>query len=290
MAGGPNSMGNRSSAAAPARSVAMAASGDGDVTITGLTSHASSWTAVAQGLFKDEQKCVNGAGKAGLSVAKAQAKLNASCIKQVVNGESSDPQACVLTDSAGKVAGKKRKTIDLAAERCVPAPAFGFTTATAINTAAQDAALGLLTDLFGSNLNSAIVSNEVGAKCQSAALKATQKLFALNDSLFLSCQKAILAGDPTPIVSLPELGACFDSLAINAKRLKTTSKLGKAIADKCGASVATLLPGNCGAAINPAYCLATRVGCRTCQVVNATTDLGRDCDLFDDFIANGSCN
>lgn len=263
---------------------------DGDVVLTGLTSHASIWGVVARGLFEDEQKCANGAARKGAGVAKAQAKANAACLKLAAKGGTSDPQACLLADSSGKVAASKAKTVDLATDFCVPAPSFGFTDAAMVNTAAQDAAVAVMSDLFGANLNMAIAPDDAGAGCQAAALKATYALFNLNVGLFLKCEKTGLVGDPTPMVSGAQLATCLDALTLDAKRLKSASKLGKTIASKCAGNVAAALPGLCGSARNPAYCIATRVGCRVCQMVNGFAELGRDCDLFDDFTANGSCN
>ncbi len=82
----------------------------------------------------------------------------------------------------------------------------------------------------------------------------------------------------------------FDNLTLNAKLLRNVSKLGKVVLGKCGANSATLLPGACGSSRNVAYCLETRVECRICQMINGMSGLNENCDLFDDFEENGSCN
>ena len=52
-------------------------------------------------------------------------------------------------------------------------------------------------------------------------------------------------------------------LTLNAKLLKSVSKLARTVAGKCNAADrATLLPGPCGAARNVGYCIETHVECR----------------------------
>jgi hypothetical protein len=263
---------------------------DGDVTITGLTSHASTWGAVARGLFADEQTCVNGVSKAGIKINKAQGKANARCLKGAARGEIGSPQSCLTADSGGNVAAKIDKATAFAADRCLPAPAFGFSDASTLDDAAQQAALGVISDVFGGDLTGVVATDPAGALCQAAALKGAQKLFALSTQLFIKCEKAGLAGDGMLFVSAPQLAACFDNVTTNAKLLKSLSKLGKTIAGKCSGPLATLLPGACGTARNVAYCIETHVECRVCRMLTAFADVVRDCDVFDDGIDNNSCN
>jgi len=263
---------------------------DGDITITGLTSHASTWGAVARGLFADEQTCVNGISKAGLKINKAQAKANAKCLKGAAGGEIADPQSCLTADSGDKVAAQIDRATAFAADRCVPAPAFGFSDASTLDAAAQQAALGVMSDVFGGNLTGVFATDADGALCQAAALKGAQKLFALSTEVFLACEKAGLAGDSLLFVSGPQLAACFDNVTTNAKLLKSLSKLGKTVAGKCTGALATLLPGACGTARNVAYCIETHVECRACRMLTAFAGISRDCDVFDDGIDNNSCN
>jgi hypothetical protein len=263
---------------------------DGDITITALTSHASTWGAVARGLFKNEQTCVTGVTKSGSKITKAQIKANANCLKGAASGAIADPQACLTADGDGKVGGKIQKTTDFAADHCTPAPAFGFSDATTLGTAAQQAALGVVSDVFGSNLTAVVAGDMDGALCQAATLKGAQKLLDMSTKLFLDCEKSGLAGHGALFVSAPQLASCFDDLTTHAKLLKSLTKLGKSIADKCTGDRAILLPGPCGTARNIAYCIESHVECRVCRMLTAAADLSRDCDVFDDGIDNGSCD
>jgi len=263
---------------------------DGDVRITGLTSHASLWGVGVEALGSDEQKCATGIAKSGVGVVKAQAKAAADCLKDAIAGAESDPQACLQADSNGRILDSEARTIEFAAAKCDPPPPFGFSAASTVNTAAGQAALAVVSDLLGDDLTAVVAMDKAGANCQTASLKALQRLFALDARLFLDCESSGLAGDTALIVSKPQLAACFDGLSTEEKLLKAVGKLGRAVADKCGDDAATLLPGACGGARNVAYCLRTRVDCRLCRMFNSMKDLGRDCDVFDDGTANGSCS
>ena len=257
---------------------------------TTITPVASVWGVGVSGIDADAQKCVNGVAKAGIGVVKAQNKADANCLKGAIQGEVSNAQTCLTADAGGKVQASTQKTSSFVADRCVPLPPLGLTSANTVNTATQQAALGLMTDLFGGDLTSAVANDKAGASCQLATVKAVQKLFLLNTQLFLACEKSGLAGDTSLIVATPDLARCFSDLTLNPKVLKAVSKLGGTIAGKCSGDLTTLLPGVCGGARNVAYCLQTRVECRICQMFNATNGLSEDCDSFDDFEVNGSCS
>ena len=69
------------------------------------------------------------------------------------------------------------------------------------------------------------------------------------------------------------------------------SKLDAAITSKCGGlDLAALFPG-CGTPDPGALsdCLDRLVECRVCRALNAADALSRDCDDFDDGLANASC-
>ena len=261
----------------------------GNVEITVLTVHASLWSVVVRGLFKGEQKCINGVTGAGVGVSKAQAKANATCLKAAAVGEA-DAELCLAADAKGKVGGRMGKTAK-AAVACVPPPPFGFTATSTINVAAQEAQLRLMSALFGNSLNSAIAADKAGAACQASVLKAAQTLLATKAKLFLGCQKSGLAGKTSLIVSKSQLRTCFDSLTadVAGKIAKGVEKLGGVISSKCSGNLATLLPGSCGTSAEIARCLDTRVECRLCRMFNAMAGLSADCDKFDDGQANSSC-
>ena len=62
----------------------------------------------------------------------------------------------------------------------------------------------------------------------------------------------------------------------------------KAIDKSClGLDTAALFPG-CDGPVNVA-CVDAFVECEVCEALNEIDVLSRDCDLFDDGVANGSC-
>jgi len=265
----------------------------GDVQITALTSHASLWGVVVRGLFKNEQQCVNGVNKAGGKVAKAQSKLDADCLKDANAGKEPDPQACTAADTDGKVEKARQKTISVATDDCIQTPPFGFTSAAAINAAAQEAVADLIADLFGSDLNAASTGNRDIAACQKAVLSKLAKAFDTKTKLLLTCAADGLAGRPSVMVSAPELAACYATVDADAdsKAAKSIGKLAGALIDKCdGVDLIEAFPGSCASSQDVSYCLETRIDCRLCQMFNVMDGVDQDCDRFDDAVMNASCN
>ncbi|HEY2773102.1 MAG TPA: DUF4215 domain-containing protein [Candidatus Binatia bacterium] len=265
---------------------------DGDVSMTVLTSHASLWGMVVRGLFPGEQDCVNGVGKAAGGVTKAQAKADATCLKSAGSGKQPDVQACVLADVHGKIDSSMHGTTGVAAGQCVPAPPFGFTSANAVNRAAQDAALGLLADVLGPDLNAGVATDRSLATCQSSVLKSLQKLFDTESKSFLACAASGLAGTSALMVSAAELAGCYGVVTadLDGKIAKAAGKLSSTVNSKCPGGFATaLLAGPCGSDADLPQCLDHRVSCRICSMFDAMDGLDGNCDLFDDQTLNGSC-
>jgi len=268
---------------------------DGDVRITGLTSHASLWSAVVRGQSKPEQKCVGASNAAGVKVAKAQAKANLTCLVAAAKGEEGNAQACLTADTGGKVAKALQKTVDVQAGSCAITPPFGFALAAVVNPAAQSSQLDGIADVFGSNLNDTIIGSgdAAGAKCQLAVLKAVNKLFDAKTKAFVKCKKGGLAGKAGLFISGPQLASCFDTLTADAdgKIGKVVAKLAATLGSTCeGVNLPTAFPGPCGSTAAPASCLHARSNCRVCQMFNDMDALTQDCDDFDDGTLNGSCS
>lgn len=266
---------------------------DGDVRITSLTSHASLWSAVVRGLFKTEQKCVNGIAKAGTKVAAAQAGLNGACLDGANRGKVADAQTCTTTDARGKVAKAKQKTTALADKLCDPAPPFGFLSPMDVNDAAELAELALTADLFGDNLNGAVSSDKDAARCQATVRKGVDRVFAAKAKLLFDCVKSGLADKTATMVTTEDLARCLDSVDadVDSKAAKAGGKLAGALIDACdGVTLLTAFPGDCSSSDDVSYCFETAVDCRLCQMFDAMTGLATDCDAFDDGTVNASCD
>lgn len=264
---------------------------DGDIVIQVLTSVASEWAIVLRGLFRDEQRCVVAVSAAGWKVARAQAKLNHDCLRKAAGGEHPDVQACSAADLKSIVARAKQKVIEIEGRKCAMVPPFGVSLAAVIGPAVQAEEEAVLTDLYGADLEDAVVSkDQPGSRCQATILKKTQKLLNVRSGLFAKCLRDGLHGRSELIIGRIGLERCFVALREDesGKVAKTVKRLADAVTN-CGADLAAALPGGCGGAAAPSECLAQRASCRSCRILNEIHASLADCDAFDDGQANGSC-
>ena len=137
----------------------------------------------AQVQTSGQQACLNAVNKDGAAVAKTQGKENVACVKSAGKGTLvGTAQACLTADPKGKVAKAKGKTTAAATKSCGTAPSFGFTGAAAVNTAAQQAEVDLVADVYGANLDAAIIScatSKAGCGCQQKVSKSVEELAAV---------------------------------------------------------------------------------------------------------------
>jgi endo-1,4-beta-xylanase len=267
-------------------------------------------TRVATAQDKDQQKCVNELNKNGAKVAKAQGKENAKCVKDALKDQISSAEAC-LAGAKDKVEQAKTRAIEKAATKCDPinSPNFGATDPNTQNSVMVAKELGLIHDLFGSDLDQAIVvgdTDKVRANCQIEVTKLAAKCQDTKLKTFNGCKKAALKGKApfSQVTHAHELQiACLqddpndpatgipDPKRKIAKACKT--KLGEKLGQKCtGVGFGTAFPGRCSTAADAsdlAVCVDQRVECRVCLALNAVDNLARGCDEFDDGAVNGSC-
>ena len=238
-----------------------------------------------------QQKCITKLNKAGAKVARIQGKINVRCIVQAGKGREDDAAACTVGDASGRLAKAKAKTV-ATAQKCSAGPDFGYGGATAVNDAASGQELSLLYDVYGGDLNSALLSAAVdkpGAYCQASVAKAYEKIAAAKISVFSKCVKLGLKAGL--IDSTARLEGCFDEV-INDSRgriARSIAKLERAIGGKCGPVLDDVFPGACQGQPQMTQCIDTLVECRVCRTLNAMDALGQDCDAFDDGLLNGSC-
>jgi len=244
---------------------------------------------------KDQQKCINTLNGNFAKVAKAQGKDICKCIKdgakEKLIGTIED---CITADTAGKVAKAKQKTVDKAGSDCTDPPDFGATNPTTVNQVAMAKELDLIHEVFGSDLDAAILleaTSKDASKCQQSAAKQLKKCQDTKLKEFNACKKAGLKDGS--IFSPAGLAACMGQdpkgKIIKACDTKLSDTLGK----KCGSAViATTFPGGCSGSDNLTIlgqCLDRLVECRVCLGLNAADALNRNCDEFDDGLANASC-
>ncbi len=249
-----------------------------------------------------QQKCLNKLNKDGAGVAKEQGKGNFGCLKNAGTGKlTGSAQSCLTADAKGKVQKKKDKTTADDAASCGTLPTFGYTGAVTTNASAVQGELNLTADIFGANLDAAVLSckpTKAGCRCQQAILGNVEKLVDAKLGEFVQCKKTALKGGAT---SAAALSACVDaagtpgSIAADTKGkiLKAATKLNGSIGKSCDTPGVTAgaFPGTCAGTTGTALgsCLDAQVECRVCQTINQVDGLFVDCDLFDDHIANASC-
>ncbi|MGH3054867.1 MAG: hypothetical protein ACRDL7_07800, partial [Gaiellaceae bacterium] len=222
----------------------------------------------------------------------AQGKENTNCVKSAGKGTVANAQACLTTDSTSKVFAAEMHTMNHQATKCVPPPDFGFAGANAVNAAAHDESVALVADIFGTNLSFAAIgcaADKAGCTCQAAVSTDYQKIAAAKFSEFVKCTSAALKQGATDRETLADC-VMPNGIAADAKGKvgKAVAKLATDIIRKCRSNV---LPGRCSNAsvADLSGCVDTLVECRVCRTINAMANLDVDCDLFDDGLANETC-
>lgn len=256
-----------------------------------------------------QQKCVNNMNSQGAALLKLQNKSNATCLKNAAKGLDdrlglpATAQACLTNDVSGKTARSETKLENTAAADCTSledVPAFGFDSADAIGDASRAQGVGLFDDLFGGDLDAALLpyaTDPVGAKCQAEIAKRTN---AVLDTLFsktVKHKKKLIGGKATtpPPRSSEELAdgilEYLDDDAADAIEKKENA-IGNAATNTCQdvPNLAVAFPG-CDESDPTALaaCATTAARCRFCMALNAYDALSIDCDLFDDETDDASC-
>ncbi len=269
----------------------------------------------AQVQTKDQQKCVNQQNKRFQQLASTAGKNACDCIKNFAKdkadklGPDGTAQGCLMADVKGKVAKAKQKTSDDFVKKCTGLDKnglsrladFGVTDPNTVNRAALSKEIQLIRNIFGPNLDTALFSqdtNKAAAKCQQLVTKATKKCQDAKLKEFNKCKRNGLKDKDNPFDDVSDLEACMgdDPKGTIAKFCdfddgKKVDGIRKMLDKKCrDVSLSAAFPG-CGTD-DPNLthrCLETFVECRVCTALNEADGLARDCDLFDDDQANGSC-
>jgi hypothetical protein len=254
-------------------------------------------------LSKAGQKCVNDMNKATANLVKLHRTANLACLKNAAKGKTeklgtpATAQDCLSNDVGGKIAKGAAKLAARAASSCATPPDFGYTSPAYITARTADHELGLMSDLFGPNLDASLVSaaaDPVGAKCQEEVVKRASAASAVLWKLTLKQKKAVLLGTKTLGATTETLGnTLVDPVSSDPKGAvtKTFSALSAGAAKSCtGQPVATRFPGCAPADLDAlAACTRRTVLCRFCFTLDEADGTSIDCDLFDNDTADGSC-
>ncbi len=243
-----------------------------------------------------QQRCINALNKAAATLTKVQGKTDARCIKHAGKGKESDPQTCLWADRKGKVIRFQLKVARAQARSCIEFPDFGQADADLIARAVLAAELSLARDVFGADLNTALLAmdyDKAAARSQAGVARAYEKIVSARLDAFVRCKKAGLASGQ--IDSGAALAECFDEISADPKGrvAKARAKVAKHVTNKWrGSSLIETFTGRCVTAADGgefAQCIGQMADCRACQMLNAIDGLSHSCDAFDDGVLNGSC-
>ncbi len=295
---------------------------DGD----GCSSACAVETSIVQSL--DQERCINEAVRRGLRVASVQGRQASDCVRfaglgkverLADAGEEQTASACLENDVKAKVQRAVDQLSTGVANRCTAPeqiPDFAFSSASVLSAAAREEAIGLIEDVFGADLSGAIVSSATdknGARCQSELTKRSRILYdelwkltrkRARDALRCSRPNAPSSCASKGIVPLP-VGTGFElQLAAlgyvdadpKAKIFKRTNQIGEQAIKFCApasTSIVDLAPGFCSASADAAAlatCVSQQTRCRFCRNFAIGHVVLASCDVFDDGLANESCN
>jgi arylsulfatase A-like enzyme len=267
-----------------------------------------------------QQRCLNDVDTRGSLVWKAQGKVIDTCLRDVAAGHADrlgvppqpqTAQACPENDRQEKAAKSLDALADVDAARCLAIPAqrpdFAYTGAAVVGPAALVAARGLAGDVFGPDLDVALVTateDVLGTRCQQEVMKRTTAVATAMWKLALAHRKAVLAGKNRrtgsgPVADAGELAAELVA-AVTADDqgtvAKAAAKLASGAAARCAAAatpLAALFPGACAASAGApdelAACATSRAKARFWESLATFDALDIACDLRDDGVLDGSC-
>ncbi len=269
----------------------------------------------------DQQRCINEMNKRGSLVVKEQDKADYTCVRDAGRGkvdalgvppQAQTAEACLSNDVKGKVAKRTSDVSVHETQRCLAAPeerpSIAYTNAFTVGSAAAAAGRGVAADVFGPDLDAAIVSADVdaaAAKCQQEVIKRANGVLDTLWKEALRHKKSVLRGDDrltgasgTAVGTDAELSSELIAYVLadpRGKIAKAATQLADKAAQRCATATTPLpqlFPGVCGAAADLAAlttCIAQRATGRFYASLAAFDGLTIDCDLLDDGLANLSC-
>ncbi len=261
--------------------------------------------ASAQVQTRDQQDCVNKVVKTARKVADSVLKDASQCVRHAARNAlpaGISAQQCLAADLKGKVQKAKDKLGETAATSCSVTPDFGFLDAATTSDAYINDNLGLSVDAFGSDLDATLAGSDsvdAAGRCSATISMAHRKL---EDAMHREIEGCVKTGLKShSITSAAGLQACLDAISsdTHGRVARTTGLVQTLLTTKCPAGdLALMFPGLtsiCGVyaqstdAAGIAGCSNYRLKCRVCRIFDFGYALDRNCDLFDDAAANGSC-
>jgi hypothetical protein len=140
-----------------------------------------------------QQACINQMNRWGATLAAIQNAQNLRCVRLASSGllnrvavtpSTSALGACLTNDADGRFAQGVEKLVATEFAVCLDdpehLPSFGYTNSKVVSHAARPEAIGIVEDLFGRDLDHAILDRRVdpgGARCQQEVLRRTTRVF-----------------------------------------------------------------------------------------------------------------
>ncbi len=259
----------------------------------------------------DEEKCINALNKDFWKASSAQAKENASCLRDAQTGKlgTTTAQDCLELDRRGKVDKAVVKAFVDDLNRCGVPPSFGPLDGQSGAERAVAKELATIASLFGGDLDAALLPGKDAQNCQFKTLKMINKCSDTRLKEFVLCKKLGIAGGAiTDAQSLQDqcLGtgagqpdpkgkiakACDLLSEVSPGKFKV-DKIRKMIS-KCEGDAVALDQAIPGCATTDASalhgCINASLSCELCRFLNEADDLALDCDQFDDGALNASCD
>jgi cysteine-rich repeat protein len=265
-------------------------------------------------LSRPQQRCVRTLNVGLAKVVEVQGRVNTDCVKKGRKGDTSrlgpggTIEGCIADDPRFRVARQEQKNIEREARRCdATVPSFGATDVATVNAAAKDQEHALIHDIFGVNIDAAVVvagaegsPETVTSKCQEKIAAQTQRCMDTRLREFNKCKLNGLRGSKTQTL-YPGADDPFDDagdleLCMGWDRKSQIGRCRTRLFDKIEANCACVPLGRAAGGacfdvpdLDLVACLDRLTACRSCLAITEGDDLQQDCDLFDDGEANGTC-
>jgi hypothetical protein len=248
-----------------------------------------------------EQKCIDGYNNKLRLVSAQAGKSAVACVKGAAKGDVPTPDTCIVTNTDGKIGGKRAKVTDLyTSGKCTNAmPIQQGSNGDVGNDAHENAIIDFAHDIYGDPVTTGIVNvGKVSAKCLQKATQRPTQAFTALVLAHRACKKAGLkAGTITDSASLTAVCGTLGTIDPGGKAAAKFTKSAGDISAACGTGteqpLSQLFPGldaGCYASGNAlGACINAAAGCRACKAINAADGANMDCDLIDNGAADSSC-
>jgi len=252
-------------------------------------------SALAQGLPKEDQKCIDQYNNKLRLVSQQAGKSARKCVKDAAKA-GSDPDACVVTNTDGKIAGKEAKVTALYTDlKCTGAEVIQQGAATG-NAAHRNAITDFIHTALGDPVGVLPINKDDGKCLDKGVQRSTQAITEIIKA-HRKCKKdAMKAGTVTDEATLDATCGTFAQIDGGGKAAAKLAKLSADVGAACAVTTTPIsglfdgLDAGCHASAGAlGTCLVSESRCTACLILNEADGQSMDCDAFDDNSANGSC-